>query len=233
LLLEVRGLHAGYGKIKVLSGVSLTVGEREVLAVVGPNGSGKSTLLKAIFGLCTVYSGSVLFKGVDITGLPPHKRSLMGLGYLPQVGNTFEGLTVRENLLLALHDGSKLEEGIGKVAELMPELGGLLDRRVRTLSGGERQMVALAMVLLRNPSLVMFDEPTAALAPRVARRVIERIAALRDELGVSVILVEQNARAALEASDRALLLVSGQPRFFGGSSELLGERDLVKTYLGL
>lgn len=232
--LEVRDLNAGYGKIRIVSRVSLNVRERELLAVVGPNGSGKSTLLKAIFGLCTVFSGTITFKGVDITRKPPHMRSLMGLAYLPQLGNVFENLTVKENFILAMHDNSMdLDEGLKRVFDLLPELKNFLNRKVKTLSGGERQMVALAMCLLRNPSLIMFDEPTAALAPRLARQVIRRISSLRDELGVSVILVEQNALAALEVCDRVLLMVSGMVKYLGSPSELLGDKELVKTYLGL
>jgi len=232
--LEVRELHAGYGKIRVLSDISMNVKERELLAVVGPNGSGKSTLLKAIFGLCTIFSGIITFRGVDITRAPPHLRSLMGLAYLPQVGNVFENLTVKENIMLALYDkSSNLDGKLNKIFDLVPELKTFLNRKVKTLSGGERQMVALAMCLLRDPMLIMFDEPTAALAPRLARQVITRISNLRDELGVSVLLVEQNALAALEVCDRALLMVSGTIKFLGSPSELLEDRELVKTYLGL
>lgn len=232
--LEVRNLHAGYGKIRIVSNISLDVKERELLAVVGPNGSGKSTLLKAIFGLCTIFSGTITFKGVDITRTPPHMRSLMGLAYLPQLGNVFENLTVKENIMLAMHDNnSHLDERLERVFDLLPELRAFLNRKVKTLSGGERQMVALAMCLLRNPSLIMFDEPTAALAPRLARQVIKKISSLRDELEVSVVLVEQNALAALEVCDRALLMVSGAVKFLGSPSELLERRELVKTYLGL
>jgi len=212
----------------------MNVKERELLAVVGPNGSGKSTLLKAIFGLCTIFSGIITFRGVDITRAPPHLRSLMGLAYLPQVGNVFENLTVKENIMLALYDkSSNLDGKLNKIFDLVPELKTFLNRKVKTLSGGERQMVALAMCLLRDPMLIMFDEPTAALAPRLARQVITRISNLRDELGVSVLLVEQNALAALEVCDRALLMVSGTIKFLGSPSELLEDRELVKTYLGL
>lgn len=234
LPLEVRNLHAGYGKIRIVTGVTLDVKEQELLAVIGPNGSGKSTLLKAIFGLCTIFAGAITFKGVDITRAPPHTRSLMGLAYLPQLGNVFENLTVKENILLALHDNDiKSDERLEKVLDILPELKDFLNRKVKTLSGGERQMVALAMCLLRNPSLIMFDEPTAALAPRLARQVIKKISNLRDELGVSVILVEQNVLAALEVCDRALLMVSGSVKFLGSPSELIEDRELVKTYLGL
>ena len=234
-VLEVKGLRAGYGQMEIVSNVTFDVGDREVVAVVGPNGSGKSTLLKAVFGLCRVFSGAVLFKGEDVTRLPPHRRSRLGMAYLPQTGNVFESLTVRENLMLAAHDLD--EEEVGKrlegVLSLFPELGGLMRRKVRTLSGGERQIVALSMSLLRNPSLVMLDEPTAALAPRLVKQALKRVVELRDEAGVSIVLVEQNALSALEVSDKALLMVSGTVKFWGSSRELLEDRELAKTYLGL
>lgn len=234
-VLEVKGLRAGYGQMEIVSNVTFDVGDREVVAVVGPNGSGKSTLLKAVFGLCRVFAGAVLFKGEDVTRLPPHKRSRLGMAYLPQTGNVFESLTVRENLMLAAHDLG--EEEVGKrlegVLSLFPELGGLMRRKVRTLSGGERQIVALSMSLLRNPSLVMLDEPTAALAPRLVKQALKRVVELRDEAGVSIVLVEQNALSALEVSDKALLMVSGTVKFWGSSRELLEDRELAKTYLGL
>jgi len=234
-LLEVRGLRAGYGQMEVVSDVAFEVGDREIVAVVGPNGSGKSTLLKAVFGLCRIFSGEILFKGEDVTRFPPHKRSRLGITYLPQTGNVFESLTVRENLMLAAHDLDESEAGrrLGGVFSLFPELEGLMRRRVRTLSGGERQIVALSMSLLRNPSLVMLDEPTAALAPRLVKQALKRVVELRDEAGVSVVLVEQNALSALEVSDRALLMVSGTVKFWGEARELLENRELAKTYLGL
>jgi branched-chain amino acid transport system ATP-binding protein len=234
-VLEVKGLRAGYGQMEIVSNVTFDVGGREVVAVVGPNGSGKSTLLKAVFGLCKVFAGAVLFKGEDVTRLPPHRRSRLGMAYLPQTGNVFESLTVRENLMLAAHDLG--EEEVGKrlegVLSLFPELGGLMRRKVRTLSGGERQIVALSMSLLRNPSLVMLDEPTAALAPRLVKQALKRVVELRDEAGVSIVLVEQNALSALEVSEKALLMVSGTVKFWGSSRELLEDRELAKTYLGL
>jgi branched-chain amino acid transport system ATP-binding protein len=234
-VLEVKGLRAGYGQMEIVSNVTFDVGDREVVAVVGPNGSGKSTLLKAVFGLCRVFSGAVLFRGEDVTRLPPHRRSRLGMAYLPQTGNVFESLTVRENLMLAAHDLG--EEEVGKrlegVLSLFPELGGLMRRKVRTLSGGERQIVALSMSLLRNPSLVMLDEPTAALAPRLVKQALKRVVELRDEAGVSIVLVEQNALSALEVSDKALLMVSGTVKFWGSSRELLEDRELAKAYVGL
>lgn len=234
-LLKVENLRAGYGKIEIVSSVSFEVGTSEIVAVVGPNGSGKSTLLKAVFGLCKVFSGSVVFKGEDITKVPPHERSRLGMAYLPQTGNVFESLTVRENLLLAAYnlDKEEMEKRLENIASFLPELKELMLRKVKTLSGGERQIVALSMSLLRNPSLVMLDEPTAALAPRLVKQTLKRIVELRDELGVSVVLVEQNALSALEVSDKALLMVSGTAKFWGKSRELLENRELAKMYLGL
>jgi len=234
-LLEVRGLRAGYGQMEIVSGVSFDVGDREIVAVIGPNGSGKSTLLKAVFGLCRVFSGEILFRGRDVTRLPPHKRARLGMAYLPQTGNVFESLTVRENLVLAAHDMDEGEanERFEEVLSLFPELKELMRRRVKTLSGGERQMVALAASLLRNPSLVMLDEPTAALAPRLAKQALRRVVELRDEAGVSVVLVEQNALHALEVGDKALLMVSGAVKYWGRARELLEDKELAKTYLGL
>ncbi len=234
-LLDVEDLVVGYGKMEIVNGVSFSVDKNEIFVIVGPNGSGKSTLLKGLFGLAKVFRGRVLFNGNEVTDLPPHKRSLLGLAYLPQLGNTFESLSVYENLVLAAHDlpRDKFEERLSNVLEILPALKNLLRRRVKTLSGGERQMLALAMNLMRNPHVLMMDEPTAALSPKLAAQVFSQIQSLRNEHGLTIILVEQNALKALEIGDRALLLVSGQPRFYGTTKELLENRELAKLYLGI
>lgn len=234
-LLEVKDLTVGYGKMEVVNEVSFSVEKQEILAIVGPNGSGKSTLLKGLFGLARVFRGRALLEGNDVTSLPPYKRSLAGLAYLPQLGNTFENLTVKENLILAAHRLSKSEHAqrISTVLEILPDLKRLLDRKVKTLSGGERQMLALAMNLLRNPKVIMMDEPTAALSPKLASQVFRQILSLRDDQGLAVLLVEQNALKALEIADKALLLVSGRTKFYGSAKDLLENRDLARLYLGL
>lgn len=234
-LLRVESLSAGYGNMTIIHEVSFSVEKGEIFSVVGPNGSGKSTLLKALFGLARTFSGHIFFNGQEITSFPPHERVKNGLGYLPQTGNVFEGLTVRENLLLAGYEYSngELDERLESVQEFLPEVKRLMDRKALTLSGGERQMVALAMVLLKNPVMLMFDEPTAALAPKIAEEVFGRIVALNREYGLTVLLVEQNTRRALELAERALLLVSGSVKFFGSADELLNHRDLLSLYLGL
>lgn len=234
-MLEVRDLSVGYGTAVVVHDVSFGVSRSEVLSIIGPNGSGKSTLLRGLFGLARVFSGEVRFNGESITSKPPFERVSMGMSYLPQVGNVFESLTVRENILLAscsLPKGAE-EERLKEVLEFLPELKGLMGRKVRTLSGGERQMVALAMSLLHRPKLLMLDEPTAALAPKLASAFLKKLVELRDQLGVSIILVEQNAIAALEISDKALLMVSGEVRYYGEPDTLLSDKELGRRFLGL
>ena len=234
-MLAVKDLKAGYGKLQVLYGTSFEVREKEILAVVGPNGSGKSTLLKAIFGLATIHGGKVTFNGEDITGLPPHERAKKGLAYLPQVGNTFERLSVYENLKMAGYtlDEDELKDRLEEVLSFLPYIVPFLNRKVWSLSGGERQMVAMAMALMRRAQILMIDEPTAALAPKVVGRLLKKITELRDVLGKGIILVEQNAKRALEVSDRALLLVAGQQVFLGSPQELLSDPELARMYLGV
>jgi len=235
VVLRVEDLVAGYGNLKVLFGANLEVRRREIVAVVGPNGSGKSTLLKAIAGLATVFSGKILFDGVDMTAIKPHDRARMGLAYLPQTDNVFSRLTVKENLILAGYTVPKdeFEERLKAALEFLPRVRAVLHRKVWTLSGGERQMVAIAMAVIRKPRLVMLDEPSASLAPKVAAQIFDKIVELRDRLGLGVVLVEQNARKALEISDKALLLVAGRPVFWGPSHELRGREDLLEVYLGV
>ena len=234
-ILSVEGLNAGYGKFHILFDVGFTVAEREILSVVGPNGSGKSTLLKSIFGLTTIYSGSVYYKGVDVTMLPPHVKARIGLAYLPQTDNVFAELTVRENLAMSAYtlDESEARDRIEEVLKMYPILRNRLSYKAKSLSGGERQMLALAMALIRRPRVIMLDEPTANLAPAIARDLLRRISALRDDMGITVVLVEQNAKAALELSDKALLMVSGRVVYEGPSENLLKDVELGRKYLGL
>ena len=234
-VLEARGLNAGYGRFHILFDIDMHVNEGEIFVIVGPNGSGKSTLLKTFFGLTRVYSGQVLYRGRDITRLPPHARSKLGMAYLPQTGNIFAELTVEENLVMAGYSVPRevFEERMREVLELFPFLREKLKRKAKTLSGGQRQLLAMAMSLIRNPDLFMFDEPTAGLAPKAAREVVDRIIWLRDTLGKTIVLVEQNAKLALEIGDRALLLVSGRIAYLGSASQLLQDKELGRLYLGL
>ncbi len=234
-MLVVDTLNAGYGKFHILFDVSFHVPRKNILVIVGPNGSGKSTTLKAIFGVATVYNGKILLEGRDITKLPPHVKAKMGMAYLPQTDNVFAELTVEENLRMAAYTlpRDEADKAIREVVESFPILKEKMKKKAKTLSGGQRQLLGMAMMLIRKPKLMMFDEPTAGLAPKAAKEVIDKILWLRDDLGKTIILVEQNAKLALEIGDLALLLVSGRVAFFGKAEDLLADRELGRRYLGL
>ncbi|MEB3755791.1 MAG: ABC transporter ATP-binding protein [Desulfurococcales archaeon] len=233
--LEVNDLNAGYGKFHILFDIDFTVDMKEILVIVGPNGSGKSTTLKAIFGIANVYRGQVLFNDNDITSLPAHIKAKIGLAYLPQTNNVFTELTVEENLRMAGYTlpPSEVDARMIEVLDVFDFLKAKLKNKAKTLSGGQRQLLGMAMMLMRKPELLMFDEPTAGLAPKAAKEVVDKIVWLRDELGKAIILVEQNAKLGLEIGDSALLLVSGRIAFKGTAIELLENKDLGKLYLGL
>lgn len=234
-MFEIEEINAGYGKIHVLFDISAKVDDRAITVLVGPNGSGKSTLLKTIVGITRVYSGRIIFGGSNIVGLPPHAVAKMGIAYLPQVDNVFSNLSVRENLFMAGYtlDGEEAKKRAKEVLGDFPVLTKYMNRKAGTLSGGERQMLAMAMAMMRRPRAMLFDEPTGNLAPKIALQVLEKIASLRDDYGITLLLVEQNARRALELGDKALLMVSGQLAFAGEAPELLHHEELAKLYLGI
>jgi len=234
-MIEVKNLNAGYGRAPVLYGIDFSVRAKEITAVLGPNGSGKSTLLKTIMGLTSVYSGSVELEGADVTGLRPDQRAKLGIAYLPQIGSVFTNLSIRENMVMAgiTLEKSELSDRMETAVSGFPFLKENLDRKVMTMSGGERQMLAMAMALIRKPRVMMFDEPTANLAPKAATEVMTKITTLREELGHATIIVEQSARKTLEISDEAYLLVTGRTTFKGKATDLLKHPELGKLYLGI
>jgi len=228
-VLSVEQVSAGYGKLQILSDISVEARPREVTVIVGPNGSGKSTLLKTISGLTTLYQGRIVFDSRVISGLPPHEIARLGLAYLPQTESSFTQLTVTENFKMAGYTVSRedFEERLREALGIFPRLSEYMG------TGGDRQMVAMTMAMIRKPKAIMFDEPTANLAPKIATEVLETIKSLASDLGLAVVLVEQNARRALEMGDRAYLLVGGKKVFEGGSKELLSHQELARMYLGL
>ena len=234
-MLSVKNLHSGYGKLKVLHDVNVEAKEKEITVVVGPNGAGKTTLLNSIVGIATIYSGDIIYAGQNITRVPTHKVAKMGISYIPQLGNVFANLLVEENLLMAGHilEKGELKDKMDEVLGMFPVLEKFLHRKAGTLSGGERRMLAIAMGLMRSPKLMMLDEVSTDLAPIIAKRVLEKVVELRDELGITVLLVEQMAKRALEIGDSAYLLVSGEIRFSGKADELLAHPKLAKIYLGI
>ena len=234
-MLKVKDLNSGYGKFHVLFDISTDIEVGKVTVVVGPNGSGKSTFLKTICGLTKIYSGKILFGNDNITGLLPHQVARMGIAYLPQVGSVFLNLNVKENLVMASYtlNRDEAQKRIQEVLEYFPILKDYYDRKANTLSGGERQMLAMAMALIRRPRVMLFDEPTANLSPKLALQVLDEIVKLRNNYGITVILVEQNAKRALECGDKAILLVGGKIMFEGKPKELLEHAELSSLYLGL
>ncbi len=233
--LVAEGVNAGYGSLQVLFDVDMEVRDGEITVIVGPNGSGKSTMLKTIFRLTSLYSGKITFDGIDLTNLKPHEVARVGIAYLSQVENVFPHLTVRENLLMASYTvpRDEVESRMAEVLELFPILKEYMGSKAMKLSGGERQMLAIAMALIRHPKLMMFDEPTANLAPKIARTILGQIVQLRDTHDMTIVLVEQNAKRALEIGDSAYLFVAGRPIFSGSAKELLSHPDLGRLYLGI
>jgi branched-chain amino acid transport system ATP-binding protein len=232
-LLTIEKLNAGYKTLQILFDVTITAPRNLLTVVLGPNGSGKSTLLKTVFGLTKIYSGKVFLDGLDITGLPPYKVAEQGIAYLPQVDNVFSNLTVYENLLIAGYGLKRDEDAVTDVLEMFPHLKTYGNKKAAEMSGGERQMLAIAMALIRKPKLMLFDEPTGNLSPKMATQILNVIKELRDSHGKTIILAEQNAKKALEIGDKAVLLVSGRPVYEGNSQTLLQHEELGKLYLGI
>ncbi|MGB9113672.1 MAG: ABC transporter ATP-binding protein [Acidimicrobiales bacterium] len=233
-LLRVEALSAGYDGRPVVHGVSLDVSPGEVVSVVGPNGSGKSTLLKAIVGVVAVLSGHVSLGDTDLTNHKVEDIARCGVGYVPQVDDVFTPLTVKENLEMGgyLLPAPEVAARIGSVIEVFPRLGSMLARRASKLSGGERKMLAMGRVLMLRPAIFVLDEPTANLAPQVARSLLrDHVRSLARE-GAGVLLVEQRARAALEISDHAYVLGGGQLRMEGTPAELADSEAFVDSFLG-
>ena len=234
-MLVVQDLYAGYGKLQILNGVRLEAARGKITVIVGPNGSGKSTLLKSISGIASVSQGSIELDGVALRNRSPTEIARLGVAYLPQTDNVFTVLTVKENLRLAGYTVSEKDypQRFTAALQLFPQLSKYLGTKSSNLSGGERQMVAMAMAMMRRPTVVMFDEPTANLAPKIATQVLETIASITKSMNLTTVLVEQNAKRALEMGDEAFLLVSGKTVFSGTCKELLEHEELGRLYLGL
>jgi neutral amino acid transport system ATP-binding protein len=233
-LLEARGLVAGYvPEVNILTGIDLKLERGEIVTVVGPNGAGKSTLLKVMFGLLRPRQGSVRLKGERIDALQPHQVARRGMGYVPQLENVFPSLTVEENLDIPARRLGRAEQRrrVDSLYELFPQLRPARRRPAGLLSGGQRQMVAMARALVPEPELLLLDEPSAGLAPEYVELVFQKILEIRKS-GVTILIVEQNARRALALSDRGYVLELGHNRFEGPGPELLKNETVIELYLG-
>lgn len=227
-VLSVDGLAAGYGDAIIIQDISVSVATGEVVGILGPNGAGKSTLMRTIVGLATRHGGTVRFRGTDISELPTHERSMMGIGYLPQQDAIFPEFTVAENLQLAGEADDAETTDVERVYEQFPRLRELTSRKATLLSGGERKMLALGCVVVTDPDIYLLDEPSDGLAPNLAADVFQRIEQLATE-GKAVLINEQK-KQVLDHIDRAYLLQGGGIADEGGAQRLLQENRLQRTY---
>ncbi|MFQ5380198.1 MAG: ABC transporter ATP-binding protein [Dehalococcoidia bacterium] len=232
-ILAAEALQAGYVPgVPILNGCSLDLQDGELVGIIGPNGAGKSTLIKAIFGLVSVWEGQVILREQQITNKKPHQLVAAGVGYVPQTDNVFPRLTVRENLEMGLFLRPRAwRERFEFVTELFPLLRERQGQQAGALSGGERQMVAMARALMMEPRVLLLDEPSAGLAPAYQDLVFEHVIAV-NRAGVSILMVEQNARRCLQIADRAYVLEQGRNAHEGPGRELLHDQRVVQLYLG-
>ena len=233
-ILEIRNLVAGYDPgVPVVRDANLSVAEGEFVAILGPNGAGKSTLIKAVAGLVPITGGSVRLRGEDITHAPAHRMVRRGLAFVPQTENVFQSMTVADNLLLAagIVPAARRAARIARVEALFPDLAARRGLFAGRLSGGQRQMLAVARALIVEPDVLMLDEPSAGLSPKLVGLVFGKLAEIR-AAGVTVVLVEQNARAALAIADRGVILADGRERHEGPAAALYGDPAVAELYLG-
>ena len=233
-ILEVNSLFSGYGKSEILHGVSIHVDRKEAVTIIGPNGAGKSTLIKAVMGYLPIFRGEIHWKGKNITHLKPHEKIKQGFGYVPQLGNVFPSLSVRENLEMGgfIQGKRAIREGMDKAFQLFPFLAKRLNQKAGTLSGGERQMLAVARAMMTDPELLMLDEPSAGLSPKVSEEVFAIIADIHSKLGRAIIMIEQDAYQSLKISNRGYVLVMGQNEFEDRADRILSNEKIKRAYLG-
>jgi branched-chain amino acid transport system ATP-binding protein len=234
-LLELTDVHVSYGGIKALRGVSMTVGQGEVVALIGANGAGKTTTLKTVMGLLSLEGGRILFAGKDLALASTEQRVARGISLVPEGRAIFPNLTVRENLELGayLHrDRTAMEETVADVALLFPRLGERISQEGGTLSGGEQQMLAIGRALMARPMLLLLDEPSLGIAPVLVEQIFQAIRRVADA-GVTVLVVEQNTRIALATSQRGYVLQTGEVMLKGPSNELAKDPEIQRAYLGV
>ena len=232
MILEARNIKAGYGGVEILHGISMGVDKGEIISIIGPNGAGKSTLMKTILGLLKPTHGKITFDGHDITGLDPDRIVRRGICYVPQTENVFPSLTVEENLEMgAFIRKDDFRPRMKEVYGIFPDLKEAKRLRVGKLSGGQRQMVAMGRALMLDPQILLLDEPSASLSPRLVKLIFEKIVEI-NQSGVGILMVEQNAREALKLCHRGYVLAMGRKKFEDTGQALLNNEKVGKLYLG-
>ena len=232
-VLEVSALEGGYGSVQIIYGIDIHVDEGEFVTIIGPNGCGKSTFIKTIFGIATYYSGNILYRGMDVSGLRTDQLVNHGIAYVPQVDNVFPSLSVLENLQMGGNSLSPgvLAERMERSLEMFPDLRNREYDLAASLSGGERQMLAISRALISDPKFLLLDEPTAALSPLYQQQIIESIDSLRDR-GITILIVEQNARLSLARSDRGYIISNGKVVHTGDAQHILTDPEIGEYFLG-
>lgn len=233
-MLQIKNLHSGYGELEVLKGIDLQIKEREIVALIGPNGAGKSTVIKSVFNIAHVSSGKISFKGKNIRNLKTHELLGMGISYVPQGRIIFSNLTVKENLKMGaelIKEKNEIEKRINEIYKKFPVLKERSNKLAFSLSGGERQMLALGRALMMKPDLLMLDEPSLGLAPKLQKDLFATLKKLRDDFGIAILVVEQNAKKAIELADRTYLLEDGKIALEGGKA-ILKHKKIKNVYLG-
>jgi len=232
MFLSAENMLGGYGETTILNDCSLSVKKGEIAVIVGPNGAGKSTAMKAIFGMLDLRAGNIIFDGKDISDLKPQERVKSGMGFVPQTHNVFTSMTVMENLEIGgFTNQENLSKNISEVFKLFPVLEEKQKQLVGELSGGQRQQVAVGRALMTNPKLLMLDEPTAGVSPLVVKELFEKIISIA-RTGIAILMVEQNARQALEIADNGFVLVQGENKYTDKGSKLLSNKEVRKAFLG-
>ncbi len=234
-LLEVQDIYAGYQDFDILKGVSLHVKPGEIVCVIGPNGAGKSTVFKALYGLLNIRRGRVLFDDRDVTHIRPQEALRAGITIVPQLRSVFPQMTVFENLEMGMfleHDKVRVQNRIEYIFELFPRLGERAKQKAGTMSGGEQRMLEIGRALMWEPKLVLMDEPSAGLAPLITKMIFKQIKRLNQEIGLTVLMIEQNARQGLEVSHRGYVLELGQNSYEGTGRELIENPEVRRAFLG-
>ena len=231
-VLELKDISGGYGEADILHGVTLTIGEGEIVVVIGPNGAGKSTAMKAVFGLLRLSGGTITLTGEDITGMDPARVVRKGVCYVPQTNNVFSTLTVQENLEMGAYiREDNFKPRIQEIYEMFPPLAEKRKQRAGELSGGQRQMVAMGKALMVEPKILLLDEPTAGLSPIYRKEIFDTVRQI-NATGIPILMVEQNAKQSLAVADRGYILVDGRNRTQGKGSDLLQDPEIAEMFLG-